>query len=66
MLDWPNQFIWRNGAIFEALGADVKLESSTQTVTADRYTGGGKEIIQAAFAFLGRDDIEVALKNIEE
>ena len=29
---------------------------------ADKYIGGGKEIIVAAFAFLGRDDIEMAVE----
>jgi len=31
---------------------------------ADKYAASGKEIIQAAFAFLGRDDIEMMVVNI--
>ena len=44
---------------------DKVLEEGLQQITdkgyADRYIGGGKEIIKAAFAFLGRDDIEVRI-----
>jgi len=30
---------------------------------ADKYKGSGKEVIKAAFAFLGRDDIEMRIEN---
>ena len=33
---------------------------------ADRYAGSGKEVVLAAFAFLGRDDIEMATDQSEE
>jgi hypothetical protein len=42
---------------------DKALEEGLQQIIdrgyADKYIGGGKEIFQAAFAFLGRDDIEM-------
>ena len=44
---------------------DEALEKGVKQIKgkgyADRYVGGGKEVIQAAFAFLGRDDIEMRI-----